>query len=89
MIHSGRIHRTDGVHEEGKEALHCGDAAGGVGESTRAFDHWVVSTIVDGDTAVYGGAGAKLAADVPFIRRSDLPSSENGVQRTRCQFIFT
>ena len=76
------------MHEEGKEAVQSGDAAGGVGESTRAFDHRVVSTIVDGDI-VYGGAGAKLAADVPFIRRSDLPSRENGVQRTRCQFIFT
>lgn len=78
------MHRTHGVHEEGKEALQCGDAAGGVGESTRAFDYRVVGRVIDVDIAVCGGAGAKLAADVPIIRRIDLPSRENRVQRTRC-----
>ena len=69
--------------------LQCSDAAYcGVDEITVAFDQRVICTTVDGDTVVYGRAGAKLAADVPFPRRMNLPFREDGVQCTRCLYIY-
>lgn len=66
---------------QGGDAADCGV---GVAVITVAFDKRVVGFVVDGDALVDGGAGAKFAADVPFLRRRDLPSREDGVQRFRC-----
>lgn len=59
---------------QGCDAAYCG-----VDEITVAFDYRVVGRVFDGDGAVDGGAGAKLAAVVPLTRRLNLPCRENGV----------
>lgn len=89
VILIGTMHRTLGVHKKNEErdVQSCDATYCGVDEITVTFDYRVVGRVFDGDSAVDGGAGAKLAAVVPLTRRLNLPCREDGVQSPRCRLI--